>query len=70
MTNNQRLVARIAQLEKENMELVNDRALFREHFQQRFQWWTKLLKEGSNPNLAWVIESDAKWLQRFKYWVW
>jgi len=70
MTKVDRLNARIEALEKEVSELRDDRNLFREHFINRFQWWVKLQSEKSSPNLAWIIENDAKWLQRFKYWVW
>jgi len=55
---------------KENTELRQDRILFREHFRSRFQWWISLMGEGKTPNMAWLIESDAKWLQRLDYWVW
>ena len=70
MTKVDRLNARIEALEKEVSELRDDRNLFREHFINRFQWWVKLQSEKSSPNLAWIIQNDAKWLQRFKYWVW
>ena len=70
MTKWARLEQRIRDLEQERAELLADRAKFREHFQVRFQWWVKLMKENSSPNLAWLVENDAKWLQQFKYWVW
>jgi len=70
MTKLDRLQARIDELVKENTELRQDRTLFREHFQSRFQWWISLMKEGKTPNMAWLIENDAKWLQRLAYWVW
>ena len=70
MTKLDRLQARIDELVKENTELRQDRILFREHFRSRFQWWISLMGEGKTPNMAWLIESDAKWLQRLAYWVW
>lgn len=65
-----RLRERIAQLETELKEVQQDREIFREHFATRFRWWIKLVGEQTKPNLAWLIEDDAKYLRRMQWWGW
>lgn len=66
----QTLRARVKVLEAEVEELKADRELFREHFKNRFRWWIELLGKQSNPSLPWLIEDEAKWLRRFKWFSW
>ena len=70
MTKVQRLESRIDELWKEVEELRHERRVFREHFQTRFKWWIKLMGENGKPNLTWLVEDDARWLQRVKEWTW
>lgn len=65
-----RLRERIQALESQLEEIKQDREMFRDHFATRFRWWIKLLGEQSKPNLAWVIEDDAKYLRRMQWWGW
>ena len=65
-----RLRERVKELEADVRELEDDRRLFREHFITRFKWWIELIGSGKSPNLSWLIESDAKYLRQFKFWVW
>jgi hypothetical protein len=65
-----RLRERVKVLEADVEELKADRELFREHFRERFRWWIKLLGENSTPVLPWLIEDEAKWLRRFKWFSW
>lgn len=57
----------IKELNQEINELHIDREKYRAHFIRRFRWWIKLQSEGSTPNLAWLIEDDAKQLRNFKW---
>lgn len=63
-----RLHEQIRALETEKRTLEGDRDLFREHFVSRFNWWAKLLTDGGRPSLPWLLQDDAMWLRRFKYW--
>lgn len=65
-----RLRERVKELEKELEEIKQDRILFRDHFINRFKWWIKLIGEQTGPSLPWLIEDDAKWLRKFKWWYW
>lgn len=64
------LKERIGYLEKELVEVREDRQLFRNHFSERFKWWIQLLGENKTPNMAWLVEADAKYLRSFKFFVW
>lgn len=61
---------RIKELEEQNAELESDRAIFRNHFAERFRWWIKLLGESKTPNLRWLIEDDAKAMRNMQLWSW
>ena len=65
-----RLLERIKLLEKEVTELEEDRDRFRIHFATRFRWWVKLIGNQTTPDMAWLIEADAKELREFKFWSW
>lgn len=61
---------RVKELEQEVDELRLDRQIFRDHFALRFRWWVELMGKGERPNLAWLVENDARVLTRVKYWPW
>ena len=61
---------RIKTLEKQNAALEADRQKFRQHFIRRFKWWLQLLGDSKTPNMAWLVEDDAKELQNFESWWW
>ncbi len=65
-----RLRERVKALEKDLEEVRLDRDLYREHFHTRFRWWIELIGQQKTPSLSWLIESDAKWLQKFRWWGW
>jgi predicted nuclease with TOPRIM domain len=65
-----KLRERIKQLEAEKQALEEDRRKFREHFENRFRWWLKLLGEGKTPSVSFLIESDAKVMATFVRWFW
>ncbi len=65
-----RLRERIKELEKENQEVSEDRDLFRDHFARRFRWWIELVGKQKTPNMAWLIEADAKEMRAMKWWSW
>ena len=70
-TNEVRLLRRrVGELEDEVQRLVAERAKFRDHFAMRFKWWIKLLASKEHPNLAWLIEDDARWMTKFSWWSW
>lgn len=60
----------ISELKRERNDLLDDRAKFRSHFIIRFKWWIELLGKVTRPDVAWLVENDAKWLQTFKKWDW
>ncbi len=65
-----RLRLRIKELEAEVDGIKQDRKKFRDHFSRRFRWWIELVGKNSNPNKAWLIEDDAKFLKEVDWWIW
>lgn len=59
---------RILDLEQENREVRQDRDLFRTHFVENFNWFSKLCNERVGPNLVSFLQCEAMWLRRFKWW--
>jgi chromosome segregation ATPase len=64
------LKKKIQALEAKIDKLETDRAQFRDHFKVRYDWWWKLLKENSEPDLKWLCHNDSLWLRKFEYWMW
>lgn len=62
--------SRIEELHKDLSEIRTDRNTFREHFIKRMRWWIELMGQSKHPNMPWLVEDDAKWLQRFTWWSW
>jgi hypothetical protein len=62
------LKKKIESLESQIRKLENDRNLFREHFQKRYEWFWKLLEGNDAPNMKWLLQNDSMWLRRFEYW--
>lgn len=50
--------------------LENERRIYQEHFVRRFRWWIELSGRNTTPNLAWLIEQDAKVLQTLTQFPW
>lgn len=65
-----KLRERIKELEGEVSILENERIKFRAHFVKRFRWWLALIGKGTNPNLTWLVEDDAKFLVNVEKWWW
>jgi hypothetical protein len=65
-----RLRERIKILDEENKKLRDDRQKFRNHFENRFRFWLKLLGEQSSPSVASLVESDAKFMANVERWYW
>jgi len=51
-------------------KLENERRLYQEHFARRFKWWIELSRKNTTPDLAWLIEQDAKVLQTVTQFTW
>lgn len=64
------LKEKIKRLEKEKDEILQDRVKFRNHFQKRLQWWIRLLGENKIPEMKWLIEDEAKFLNSVEHWHW
>lgn len=64
------LKEKIKRLEKEKEEILQDRVKFRNHFKSRLQWWIKLLGEQKHPEMKWLIEDEAKFLNTVEQWYW
>lgn len=64
------LKEKIKRLEKEKDEILQDRVKFRNHFQKRLQWWIRLLGENKTPEMKWLIEDEAKFLNSVEHWYW
>lgn len=60
----------IRRLEEKIKQLESERTLFRTHATDRFKWWIKLLHDGQDPSLAWLVEHDARFLQSVSYFSW
>lgn len=51
-------------------ELKAEREVFRAHFAERFKWWIECLGKQTTPVLAWLVENDAKVMQKVTRWIW
>ncbi len=50
--------------------LENERSNYRDHAAKRMKWWIELHGKGSSPNVAWLIEQDAKFLSTVSSFIW
>ena len=60
----------ISKLNEKIDQLENERRQYRGHAVRRLKWWIELHGKGATPNLAWLIEQDAKFLQTVSNFTW
>jgi hypothetical protein len=57
-------------LNQEIHKLRDEQKKYQEHFARRFKWWIKLMGDSHTPDLPWLVEQDAKFMQTVAPFTW